>query len=652
MRTRRVLLAFVPVVLLGAGAFLFESVARPGMRAAASAGRGNTATCTTCHGPKGPPGGEAAHGAPRAEPWSLAASPDGKDLYVACEGTWEVDRVSVSSGRRLGSRILDGAPKGLALSPDGRRLAVSVGDTDRVAFLDVPSLRPAGSVRVGRQPAGLVWDAGGRRVFVANAGSSDVSVVDAAARREVRRLPAGREPFVAVRSPDGSCVAVVSRRTELARPQSLPRSRVTLIDARTGLVRRDVDLPSCHMSEGAAFTPDGRHLLVPALLARNRLPILQVARGWVMSSVVAVVGVEDGDVRLLPLTEANEGFADPSGIALTPDGARAYVAAGGLDQVAELDVGALLAAAREADAGAVQRLSLTRRYLRRRIPVGSNPRAVLALAGAAAGTVAVSDRLGDALTLLAAGTAPRRVTVGTPQPADAVLRGARAFHSARFAFQHSFSCRSCHPGGHTDGLTYDFDIDGVGRNVVLNRSLLGVAGTGPFKWVGSNPTLKRQCGPRFAMVLTRADPMDEAQLTDLVAFLHSLRAPRPWAAAGRVGGRDTGAVARGKRIFERSTRKDGTPIPPSGRCITCHPPPLYTSRTRADVGTRGPRDDTGLFDVPHLIGIGSKAPYLHDGRALTLEEIWTAPGVGNSHGVVSDLDKVDLNDLVAFLEGL
>jgi cytochrome c peroxidase len=70
------------------------------------------------------------------------------------------------------------------------------------------------------------------------------------------------------------------------------------------------------------------------------------------------------------------------------------------------------------------------------------------------------------------------------------------------------------------------------------------------------------------------------------------------------------------------------------------------------VGTKGPFDDTGLYDTPHLVGIGARAPYLHDGRAQTLEEIWTLPGVGDTHGVVTDLGKADLNDLVEFLKGL
>ncbi|MDJ0523259.1 MAG: di-heme oxidoredictase family protein, partial [Planctomycetota bacterium] len=176
--------------------------------------------------------------------------------------------------------------------------------------------------------------------------------------------------------------------------------------------------------------------------------------------------------------------------------------------------------------------------------------------------------------------------------------------------------------------------------------------TAPFKWTGKNPTLKRQCGPRFAMVLTRADPMVGRELDDLVAYMRQIPTTPPDPNAGLVAGVPTGGAARGKAIFERAVMKDGTPIPASGRCITCHPPPNYGSRLVSDVGTRGPRDRTGRFDTPHLTGVGSKAPYLHDGRARTLEEIWTLPGVGDKHGVVSDLTKADLSDLVEFLKGL
>ncbi len=59
-----------------------------------------------------------------------------------------------------------------------------------------------------------------------------------------------------------------------------------------------------------------------------------------------------------------------------------------------------------------------------------------------------------------------------------------------------------------------------------------------------------------------------------------------------------------------------------------------------------------LFDTPHLNNIYASAPYLHDGRAATLEEIWTIYGKTERHGVVNDLTKMDLNYLIEYLKSL
>src|SRR5262249_7329333 len=77
-----------------------------------------------------------------------------------------------------------------------------------------------------------------------------------------------------------------------------------------------------------------------------------------------------------------------------------------------------------------------------------------------------------------------------------------------------------------DRLQYDFEGDGLGRNLVDNRSLLGVAGTAPFKWNGHNTSLYMQCGIRFARFLTRSEPFPFDDQVALAAFLQSLRPPR------------------------------------------------------------------------------------------------------------------------------
>jgi cytochrome c peroxidase len=72
----------------------------------------------------------------------------------------------------------------------------------------------------------------------------------------------------------------------------------------------------------------------------------------------------------------------------------------------------------------------------------------------------------------------------------------------------------------------------------------------------------------------------------------------------------------------------------------------------AYVQTLAVSDDSMLFDTPHLNNIYASPPYLHDGRAATLEEIWTKYGKEDKHGVVNDMTKNQLNDLIDYLKSL
>jgi cytochrome c peroxidase len=63
-------------------------------------------------------------------------------------------------------------------------------------------------------------------------------------------------------------------------------------------------------------------------------------------------------------------------------------------------------------------------------------------------------------------------------------------------------------------------------------------------------------------------------------------------------------------------------------------------------------DTESHFDVPHLSNIYDSPPYLHNGIAETLEEIWTRYNPYDTHGVTNDLTKDQLNDLVEYLKTL
>lgn len=71
-----------------------------------------------------------------------------------------------------------------------------------------------------------------------------------------------------------------------------------------------------------------------------------------------------------------------------------------------------------------------------------------------------------------------------------------------------------------------------------------------------------------------------------------------------------------------------------------------------DVGTLADSDDPMKFDVPQLNNVYESSPYLHDGKAPTLEEIWTQFNDNDEHGVANDMLKDQLNDLVEYLKSI
>ena len=62
--------------------------------------------------------------------------------------------------------------------------------------------------------------------------------------------------------------------------------------------------------------------------------------------------------------------------------------------------------------------------------------------------------------------------------------------------------------------------------------------------------------------------------------------------------------------------------------------------------------DLQALDTPSLLGLRQSEPYLHDGRAPTLESAFTDHNPENRHGHTSDLSDNDIHCLSEFLRYL
>ncbi len=118
--------------------------------------------------------------------------------------------------------------------------------------------------------------------------------------------------------------------------------------------------------------------------------------------------------------------------------------------------------------------------------------------------------------------------------------------------------------------------------------------------------------------------LEDGQITEIGTWLDTL----PEVAAPT---RDHVAAARGEAAFV------------SEGCADCHAGPRFTNSESVDVGTGG------AFQVPSLLGLAVRGPWMHDGCAGSLGEV-LAGCDGTPHGDVTD--ATTRADLVAYLESL
>ena len=295
-------------------------------------------------------------------------------------------------------------------------------------------------------------------------------------------------------------------------------------------------------------------------------------------------------------------------------------------------------------------LSASARYVVAHVAVGRNPRSIRISPDGKA--LYVANRLDDTISIVDTARAVAMATVPLDGPAELTpeRRGERLFYSSMYAFGHQFGCANCHLDSTFDGLSWDLEPDGFGIDIVDNRALEEIKDTAPYKWNGSNPDLQTECGPRTERFFFRSQGFRGDDLEDLVKYIQSipLRPNRYRLPDGEL----TAPQLRGQGFFTRTAKKDGSPIPDSLQCFVCHSGPYYTNKRTADVGTGKSTDRSPLVDTPQLTNVVNSAPYLHDGSARTLEEIWTVFNPKDKHGVTNDLTKDELNDLIEFLKTL
>jgi cytochrome c peroxidase len=216
------------------------------------------------------------------------------------------------------------------------------------------------------------------------------------------------------------------------------------------------------------------------------------------------------------------------------------------------------------------------------------------------------------------------------------------------------SCSTCHVNGasnsgffipglstrhgnlDTTGAIFNPPADDHVLNPLTIPSLRGARLLGPYGHDGRQPSLRMFVRNVIVDEFGGAEPA--APILDaMVAYIEDIeflpnRRVNP---QGRLTGRSNVSARRGEALFVKPFPHD-----PALSCAACHAPAdHFVDHRKHDVGS------DGAFKTPTLMNANSNAPYFHDGRFSTYEEVVRHFDRQYSLG----LSAANRNDLIAYL---
>ncbi len=594
-------------------------------------------------------------------PSALVPDKHAEQLYIAQATAKRVEVFDIAAGKVIKSYSLPAEPSGLALSADKSRLYVTcAAPKGQVKVINLQNGKIIRTLPAGHTPTAPVLSPNGKILYVCNRFDNNVSVIDLASRKQIARIPVQREPVVAALTPNGRFLFVNNHLPAGPANKGNIAAVVSVIDTMNNKVITTIELPNGTTElQGICISPDGRYAYAAHILARYTVPTTQLERGWINTNALSIIDVESKQLfDTVLLDDVDNGAANPWAVGCTNDGKNVCVTHAGTDELSIIDITAMLVIIRKFHADEKNTQSrVTGQYnygsygigpipysnipnelsflygIRQRIKLrGKGPRALAIINS----NSYVAEYFTDSLTLVdvnkTEGNKTTALTLGPTPQLTQTRRGEMLFNDATLCFQHWQSCASCHPGGaRVDALNWDLLNDGLG-NPKNTKNLLFAHITPPAMITGVRGNAEDAVRAGFRHILFTIRPEQESVSID--EYLKTLKPiPSPYLVKGKL----STSAKRGRKIYSKA------------RCDSCHKGPLHTDLQQHNVGTGDGLDKDRKFDTPALVEAWRTAPYLYDGRAVTIEEVLTKYNPDDKHGLTSNLSKKEIGDLSNFV---
>ncbi|MFI3302394.1 MAG: YncE family protein [Rikenellaceae bacterium] len=548
-------------------------------------------------------------------------------LVMTQKGRCAVDVYSADGSQLIRTIQMPQTPTGVAVSGDVAYVTTFKSE-GMVEIVSLSSGKIEGSIKVGSGACAPLLSEDGKTLYVCNQFSNNISKIDLASKKVVATADVLREPKACVISKDGKYMFTTNFLPSQASNVDYVAACVSVIDMKKFEKIKDLQLANgSNAVRGMAATPDGKYIYVSHNLGRFAVPTSQLQQGWMNTSAFSVINASTLEYEgCIIVDEPERGAAGIWGVACDDD--NVYITHSGTHELSIIDQKAMLDKLEKYPNKATLDYDLRFLYgLRKRVKLeGNGPKEMVVTDGKVIIPTYFADILNIVDTKTAAVTA---VNLNPERKETAAHKGEKYFNDATYCFQSWQSCNGCHPGdGRTDGMNWDLMNDGVG-NAKNCKSMLYSHVTPPSMISGIRAMAEIAVRKGFTHIQFYNVDEEYAECVD--EYLKGLVAvPSPYLVDGKL----SKLAEEGKKVFEKL------------KCNDCHNGPYFTDMKMYRIG-----DDIEFeagWDTPTLCEVWRTAPYLFDGRATTMKEVYTV----HKHGINKKVSEADIDALCEYVLSL
>ena len=576
-------------------------------------------------------------------PMDAAIDSQGQHVYMACptSNAVEVFNTKTKKSETI-INVIDG--NGITISSDDKKIYVTGGHAHgKIYELTTNDNKIKRIFNGNHTPVAPLLSKDNSILYYANRFTNDINALNLKTGKVVAKNKSLREPITMQLSKDGRVLFVVNHLPLMPAYLADVYCIVELYDTTNNLKKiKEIKLPAGTFAvRDSAISHDGKYMIISHVIGRFTVPTTHLDRGWINTNAISIVDVENQKwINTVLLDDPNIGAPNPWGITVSDDDKYVIVNVAGASEAIFVDLKKTLdrIAKAEDKSEIVNNLSFLYGIKDRVRMEGKGNRAIVTHKE----FVYIPMYFSDTVNVIEiwddgpGGAVAYPLSKHASPIHDIVRLGEIAFNDGTICYQQWQSCASCHPDVRSDGTNWDLLNDGIG-NPKQSRSLLYTHKTSPVMITGVRAAAEVAVRAGFKHIQFRAAPESTAHAVDeYLKSLEPIQSPYR-----NLDGSLTESAKRGKELFEGEAN-----------CIACHNGPYFGDKEKYVLGKGTDHEKNRAFATPILIEVWRTAPYMYDGRCVSIMDVLTKDNKDDKHGKTSQLSKEQLKDLEQYILSL